>query len=455
MKNNIRWSEDFVRAGRMMLLALFVLCSGLNVYAQSEGLTKAEERMLRRLEREALRRSEIPKTPVKKKVKKKKKAESPADIEYEMMQNLHPKHKHGDWYFGLGAGFSQSMAENSLASDFITHQTPSLNFLFGHNFNPAFGFRVTGGMNMQVSRCSEAAEKAMPEIYGNGRYSFRCLNASLSGVLNLTNVFFGYEVERQMTWSFLFGAGMIKTFNFEKDKLALWNRTPNTEKPYYPVDGKGGNYIVGHIGTQIDVRLNEPFDINIDLRLNATDNKYNGVTNGNNIDFYLDLMVNFVYHFKNGKQNLRRFRQPPHVAFVDPVLIDRTHEYQETVRYGEAMQTQIPFYAGFYYLNAATTKRLGYVAKFLQRHPLVNLNIVGHPDIIPDDDVEYHTHLAQKRAETVREALITKFQIEPSRLRISLSDRALQSYKTVREWVPSVSFIMEDSGDKVPAQDMK
>ena len=69
MKNNIRWSEDFVRAGRMMLLALFVLCSGLNVYAQSEGLTKAEERMLRRLEREALRRSEIPKTPVKKKVK--------------------------------------------------------------------------------------------------------------------------------------------------------------------------------------------------------------------------------------------------------------------------------------------------------------------------------------------------------------------------------------------------
>ena len=206
---------------------------------------------------------------------------------------------------------------------------------------------------------------------------------------------------------------------------------------------------------QLDVRLNEPWDISVDLRANATDNKYNGVTNGNNIDFYLDLMVNFVYHFKNGKQKLRRFRQPPHVAFIDPVLIDHTREYQETVRYGEAMHTEIPFYAGFYYLNATTTKRLEYVAKFLAAHPLVNVNIVGHPDIIPDEDVEYHTHLAQKRAEAVREALITKFQVDPMRLRTSYSDKALQPYKTVREWVPSVNFIMEDPGEIGPALDRK
>ena len=210
---------------------------------------------------------------------------------------------------------------------------------------------------------------------------------------------------------------------------------------------------MAHAGLQCDVRLNEPWDLSVELRANGTDNKYNGVSNGNHIDFYLDLMFNFVYHFKNGKQQLRRFRDPVRGPFIDPVLIDHTRDYQETVRYGEAMYTEIPFYSGFYYLNAATTKRLGYVAKFLKSHPLVNINIVGHPDIIPDEDVEYHLRLAQKRAEVVREALITQFQIDPHRLRTTYDDKALQPYKTVREWVPAVNFIMEDPGDAGPALD--
>lgn len=365
------------------------------------------------------------------------------------------KHKHGDWFYGLGAGFSQSLAENAKGEDFIAHQMPSFDFLFGHNFSPVFGFKVTGALNMQVSRCSEAATKAMPEVYGNGRYSYRCLSGSVSGVLNLTNAFFGYDVTRPMTWSLVFGAGIIKTFNFEKDKLSLWNRTPSTEKPYYPVDPEGGQYVVGHAGLQMDVRLNEPWDISIDLRTNATNNKYNGVSNGNNIDFYLDLMINFVYHFKNGKQKLRRFRQPPKKPFVDPVLIDNTHTYRETVRYGESMYTEIPFYAGFYYLNNTTSKRLEFVARFLKEHPLVNVNIVGHPDIIPDDDKEYHRVLAQKRAEVVREALITQYQIDPTRLRTSYVESALQPFKTLREWVPAVNFIMEDPGGEIPSSDRK
>jgi outer membrane protein OmpA-like peptidoglycan-associated protein len=192
------------------------------------------------------------------------------------------------------------------------------------------------------------------------------------------------------------------------------------------------------------VRLCDPWDISLDLRVNATDNAYNGVSNGNHVDFYLDLMCNFVYHFKNGKQQLRRFREPKEVAFVDPVLVDHTGEYKETVRYGESMYTEIPFYSGFAYLTTATTKRLQFVARFLQTHPLVNLNIVGHPDIIADQDLKYHRDLAQKRAEVVRETLLNRFHVPAHRLRVTYDDKALQSYKTVREWVPAVNFVMEE-----------
>ena len=112
-------------------------------------------------------------------------------------------------------GFSQSLAENSEATDFIAHQLPSLDLVVGHNFTPIFGLRLTGGINMQVSRCSKAAENAMPAVYGNGRYSFKALTGSLSGILNITNAFFDYDVERPLTWSFVFGAGMMQTFGFD------------------------------------------------------------------------------------------------------------------------------------------------------------------------------------------------------------------------------------------------
>ena len=152
---------------KIVLVTMLLLWGGLKVSAQSEGLTKAEERMLRRLEREALRKSEIPYSATQAaKAEKKKKAKAPESTQNALM-SIQQKHKHGDWYLGLGAGFSQSLAENAMSTDFIAHQTPSVNLLFGHNFNPAFGFRLTGGVNMQVSRCSEAAANAMPEVLGN------------------------------------------------------------------------------------------------------------------------------------------------------------------------------------------------------------------------------------------------------------------------------------------------
>ena len=114
---------------------------------------------------------------------------------------------------------------------------------------------------------------------------------------------------------------------------------------------------------------------------------------------------------------------------------------------GEAMHTVIPFYSGFYYLNVPTTKRVEVVANFLKKNPSVNLNIIGRPDVTPDEDVEYHRMLAQKRAQVVKNALVEQFGIDEQRLRISHEERALQPYKTVREWVPSVTFVMESPAE--------
>lgn len=351
-------------------------------------------------------------------------------------QSYVQKHKHGDWYAGLGVGMAHSLAENARQADLFTHPMPVAQVMLGHNFTPIFGFRLAGSLGLHSSRCSEAMEKSMSSVFGNGLYKFKTLRGMASGVVNMTNVFFGYDDNRGMSWNFLFGAGYMKTFGFDA-KLEDWNAYP-----YYPVNTEGGNYVTGHLGMECAVKLSEPWDLNIELRANATDNDYNGVSNGNHLDFFLDMGLTLTYHYKNGKQGLRRFRAPKRQAFVDPVLKEQD-EVRETVRIGETMQTQIPFYAGFYYLNTVTTQRLGRVARFLLAHPLVNLNIVGHPDVVVDEDAEYHAHLAQKRAETVREALMLKFHIDPTRLRTSYDEQPLQAFKEVREWVPAVTFVME------------
>ena len=108
-----------------------------------------------------------------------------------MAQPFVPKHKGGDWYMGGGIGFSQSLAENAVKSDFIVHQIPSANLFVGYNFSPAFGVRLMGGFNMQSSRASKVAMNAMPDVYGNGRYGFKCLTGTVSGVADLTSLFWG------------------------------------------------------------------------------------------------------------------------------------------------------------------------------------------------------------------------------------------------------------------------
>ena len=363
-------------------------------------------------------------------------------------QSYVQKHKGGDFYMGVGAGFSQSLAENAVKTDFITHQIPSANLMIGYNFTPTFGLRLLGGVNAQTSRCSNAAQKALPQVYGNGRYGFMNLTGSLSALINVTNIFFGYDNDRPVTWSFLMGAGYLNSFGFDKDKINKWN-----EYPYYPVDPNGGSYISGHAGLQCAVKVSEPLDIDVELRANATDNKYNGVSNGNHLDFYVDLMINLVYHFKNHSQHLRRFCPPKRESYVDPVLRDHSSDYVETVRFGESMHTVIPFYSGFSYLNAASLHRIGLVASFLKQNPSVNLVIVGHPDVIEDEDVEYNHMLATKRAQAVRDALVNKYRIDESRLRLSDDDTVLQPYKTVREWVPAVNFVMEEQDADMPAID--
>jgi len=349
-------------------------------------------------------------------------------------QNRDQKHQGGDFYMGVGVGFSQSFAENAVKTDFIRHQIPSADVLIGYNFNPYIGVRLTGAFNNQTSRASDAASKALPEVFG--RYGWKTLSGTLSGVVNLTNIVFGYENERELTWSFLFGGGYISTFGFDK-KLDSWNAYP-----YYPVDSKGGGYGTGHIGFMASVEMSKCWDLDLELRANATDNKYNGVSNGNHLDFYMDLMVNFVYHFKN-KQGLTRLDIPERKAFVDPVMKDHSNDYTETVRYGETMYTVIPFYSGFSYLNDVSTKRIGVVADFMKQHPELKLKIVGHPDVYYDADPEYNAQLAEKRAKVVYETLVNKFKVDESRLTVDIDETVIQNYKTLREWIPAVNFVME------------
>ena len=87
-------------------------------------------------------------------------------------------------------------------------------------------------------------------------------------------------------------------------------------------------------------------------------------------------------------------------------------------------------------------KNVAEVAKYIEEHPDVNIVITGYADV-KTAYPEYNMKLSKRRAESVRDALVKKFNVDPSRLRIDYKGDTVQPYKMKNEWNRVVIFVTE------------
>jgi outer membrane protein OmpA-like peptidoglycan-associated protein len=190
------------------------------------------------------------------------------------------------------------------------------------------------------------------------------------------------------------------------DKLQLLGNLPNQElrtKAEEIARKTAPNQVLENNIVTVEVPPN-PVNIASEVkRVTATLNQINGVTV---YSLYTNGKVTVkgrVAQIEDGEKVTQAFKQIPGVQTVT-----NTVQVQP-----QAIATRIYFDSGATELKAADQDKILQIKTFLNQYPKLSLRIMGYSDRV--GSVDTNLKLAQSRAETVRNALITQ-GIEPKRL---------------------------------------
>ena len=108
----------------------------------------------------------------------------------------------------------------------------------------------------------------------------------------------------------------------------------------------------------------------------------------------------------------------------------------------EILNTTVSFIIDRSSITDIQMKNVAEVAKYIEEHPDVNIVITGYADV-KTAYPEYNMKLSKRRAESVRDALVKKFKVDPSRLRIDYKGDTVQPFEMKNEWNRVVIFLTE------------
>ena len=270
-------------------------------------------------------------------------------------------------------------------------------------------------------------------------------------LFNLSNIFSQYKESRRFNVVGFIGLGINHTLGF--DDLTTWT-TQAKERPY-PVNTDDRTAIGMRAGLQLNYKLSNPLDLALDIAMNASDDKFNGVVYDDHYDGYVSAMIGLIYHFKDHYGD-RRFMD---INWTDADELARMNrnindlrdqlrntkprvEYRDEYHYIDVLQTTVSFEIDKYNITKIQKKNVAEVAKYLENHPEVNLVVCGYADV-ETAYPEYNLKLSENRAKAVYNMLVKDFNVQPDRLRIDFKGDTVQPYGLKNEWNRVVIFVTE------------
>ena len=355
-----------------------------------------------------------------------------------------------NWFLGIHAGANSSLGENVRPRDIKDVIGPSFGLSVGKYFSPAVGARIQGMFNFQTGKANEEAINNNPKIFGDGLYDFKNISVHADALFNLSNIFCQYKESRRFNVVGFIGLGLNHTFDF--DDLKAWG---NVKDGKYNVCADSRNAIGMRAGLQFNYKLSNPLDLALDIAMNASDDKYNGVVYDDHYDGYVSAMLGLIYHFKDHYGD-RRFKD---INWTDADELARLNrnindlrdqlrktqprvEYRDEYHYMDVLQTTVSFNIDKYNITKIQKKNVAEVAKYLENHPDVNLVVCGYADVQTAYPA-YNLKLSENRAKAVYNMLVKEFNVQPDRLRIDYKGDTIQPYSLKNEWNRVVIFVTE------------
>lgn len=357
-----------------------------------------------------------------------------------------------NWFISLIAGTNFSVSENIRFAPFGKRLGPSVGIAAGKYFNPAVGARVRVAYLGQRSRANSELVDAYPEVYGDGIYKFNMISTYFDGLFNFNNLFKPYKESNRFNVVGVVGIGMNTSFGFD-EKIKNWSPSKGGQ---YEVDRSTGTYLAIHAGIQLNYKVSEAIDINLESTFNATDDGYNGTRYDRKYDGYIYVVAGATYHFKDHYGD-RRFK---YVTLTDQKHIDRlnaqinearaelANKPEPIVRVEKKVETSrildmtVSFIIDKYNITDIQKNNVQKVAEYLLNNPNMNLIITGYADVETGNPA-YNLKLSQRRAEAVRDMLVNDFGVDSSRLRIDYKGDTVQPYERKNEWNRVVIFVTE------------
>lgn len=315
-------------------------------------------------------------------------------------------------FLDLQAGGQYTLGEGKFG-DMLS---PNFQIGLGYQFSPAFAMRLQANGLQSRGGWSGFRDKVGDAPF-TAKYKFNYVAPGVDFMLNLSNLFCGWNPNRVLNVTAFLGAGVNVAYgNDEVQDIAANLQNLNKYNLEYLWDGTKARPF-GRGGVDVSIRVSKNVSIMLEGNANVLTDKYNSKKAGNS-DWYFNALagvrINLAKsHTKRQKpQPVEETPAPapaPVQEYVAPVEQPKAEPKIEDIRRDV-----------FFLINSKTIRtqeqhKIQEIVDFLHNNPEAKVEVTGYADAGTGNNT-INDRLAKQRAQVVTKALVEKYGIAKERI---------------------------------------
>lgn len=325
-----------------------------------------------------------------------------------------------NWFISVGGGVQVFMGDHDRQRSFGQRLSPALNFSVGKWFTPGIGLELSysglsakGATQNGVFSTGEPLDNKPWHGYWLNKSKFDFMQVHVDVLFDMCNLIGGYNPNRVYSMVAYAGGGYARTWS----------------KPHR--DG-----ITGMVGLRNVFHVSRAFDVNIDARISAFDDNFDGANGDAVFDGMVSLTAGITYRFaprgfKTGHEIVTVYEYDNDAvnalrAQVNDLVAQ--NEKLEREKGNQVVHNVVEYVGGNYIiyfpinvsnLSLEDRAQLEMCANAIKTAPEgTRFNIVGYADAATGT-ASINEVLSRTRAENVRACLVNEFGVDPRVLEVS------------------------------------
>lgn len=313
-------------------------------------------------------------------------------------------------FLDLQAGGQYTLGEGKFG-DMLS---PNFQIGLGYQFSPAFAMRLQANGLQSRGGWSGYRDKVGDQPF-TAKYKFNYVAPGLDFMLNLSNLFCGWNPNRVLNVTAFLGAGVNVAYgNDEVQDIAANLQNLNKYNLEYLWDGTKARPF-GRGGVDVSIRVSNGVSIMLEGNANVLTDKYNSKKAGNS-DWYFNALAGVCINLGKSKKS-HPYQEPVQPApvvenkYVEPAPAPQPEVKKEK----EEIRRDIHFKINSSVVNQAGKDKIKELADFMKNHEDAKLTIVGYADK-NTGTAAYNKRISERRALSVFNILTKEYGIQAHRI---------------------------------------